>query len=96
MIKGILKAIGKGIIKALPLSGFLKDLKFLKLQERIKDLKPGIDSKLSPDEKQSLYTILDLLDDGQLNKSFDSKLIERGFELLIAISTIITAIKYFL
>jgi len=97
MFGKILKTIGKGILKALPLSGFINDFKLLRLNNFGKKISEGMKDGVSDEAiKKNVYILLDLLDDGKINNSFDKQILERILQLIVSLAAIATTISYLL
>jgi len=92
MFKRLIKNIGKGIVKALPLSGFIGDL--ISGRKKARDILREAKSKNEIDSSD-LYKLIDLLDDGTLNDSYSRVKFDKIVEVFTALAALIGAGVYF-
>lgn len=92
-IKRVTGAVLKGIIKALPMSAYLNDAKESALKTEVRKVNRRSLLNVPEKERIALFTILDFLDDGKLNDSVKTNVIEKLIEIGVSIATIITLIQ---
>lgn len=78
-----------GAVKGLPiinLIGEIKDLKLKKVSETLKN-KNVMGSVSDPKIKESIYQLLDIIDDGKLNESVNQKRFDKIVQLIFSALT---------
>lgn len=90
----ILKSIGKGILKSLPFIDVFNEIKELRRAEKVDVVRRLAEADQNPESKKAIYKILDLLDDGKINDSFDQKLLDSVIQILTSGAVLISAIIY--
>jgi len=78
-----------GAVKGLPIVNIIGEIKDLKLKQAAETLKNQniLGSVSDPEIKQTVYKLLDVIDDGRINESVDQKRFDKIVQLIFSAIT---------
>lgn len=90
----ILKAVGRGVAKALPVINVVSEVRDLNVKKVAENIRRDANSLESRDDsfRLKLYDIADALDNGKMDESIDQVVFDKALEVLVSVGTTVALI----